>query len=233
MLDDKDNFAHQQLHERVSGWLRAAILSGEIKAGEWIRQKRIAEELGVSQMPVREALKELAAEGLVEHIPYRGVRVIRFSLEDVADLFAQRACLEAIAARTSASIITKEEIDRLRTVQEEMEASLEPEDVDRYRSLNRQFHQILYRASKREYLIRTLDQMWSAFPSMLFGDFSRTSSILLPSRESTDIQEHRAIIEALEARDPDRAERAMQVHIDHAGSDLVTYLNAKNEKEGV
>ena len=72
--------SHRQLRHAVYEYLRTAISDGTLKSGEWLRQKRIAEELGVSQMPVREALKELVSDGLVEHIPYRGVRVIEFSL---------------------------------------------------------------------------------------------------------------------------------------------------------
>ncbi|MGD8599184.1 MAG: GntR family transcriptional regulator, partial [Anaerolineae bacterium] len=81
---------HRQLHQLVTEHLRTAILDGDLQPGEWLRQQRIADELGVSQMPVREALKALAAEGVVEYIPYRGARVVEFSSEDVADLYAQR-----------------------------------------------------------------------------------------------------------------------------------------------
>ena len=78
--------SHRQLRKLVADQLRAAILDGRFKPGEWLRQERVAQELGVSQMPVREALKELAAEGLIEHVPYRGVRVVTLSVEDIEDL---------------------------------------------------------------------------------------------------------------------------------------------------
>ncbi|MFO3797221.1 MAG: GntR family transcriptional regulator, partial [Anaerolineales bacterium] len=82
------NLTHRQLRNLVADQLRMAILEGRYKPGEWLRQERIAQELNVSQMPVREALKELSAEGLVEHVPYRGTRVLAFSVEDVEDLYA-------------------------------------------------------------------------------------------------------------------------------------------------
>ncbi|HAE59780.1 MAG TPA: GntR family transcriptional regulator, partial [Anaerolineae bacterium] len=90
---------HRQLRNVVADRLRSAILEGFYKPGEWLRQEKLAQELGVSQMPVREALKELATEGLIEHVPYRGVRVIAFSPDDVGDLYAHRAFLEGRAAR--------------------------------------------------------------------------------------------------------------------------------------
>ena len=90
---------HRQLRNLVADRLRTAILNGEIKPGEWLRQEKLAAEYNVSQMPIREALKELSAEGLVEHVPYRGVRVIEFSADDIEDLYASRSFLEGKAAR--------------------------------------------------------------------------------------------------------------------------------------
>jgi DNA-binding GntR family transcriptional regulator len=81
-----ESSVHKQLHDVVAERIRTAILEGELRPGEWLRQERLAQEYGVSQMPVREALKKLAVDGLVEHVPYRGVRVIEFSPEDVSDL---------------------------------------------------------------------------------------------------------------------------------------------------
>ena len=85
--------SHRQLRKLVADQIRAAIVDGRFKPGEWLRQERVAQELGVSQMPVREALKELAAEGLIEHVPYRGVRVVALSVEDIEDLYEHRAFL--------------------------------------------------------------------------------------------------------------------------------------------
>ena len=101
---------HKQLHHAVADQLCAAIQTGNLKPGEWLRQERLAQELGVSQMPVREALKELIAEGLVEHLPYRGVRVVEFSPDDVGEVYAHRSFLEGRAAFIAAKGITPEEI---------------------------------------------------------------------------------------------------------------------------
>jgi DNA-binding GntR family transcriptional regulator len=214
------NASHKQLRKVVAENLRDSILNGYFKPGEWLRQERIAQDLGVSQMPVREAIKELAAEGLIEHIPYRGVRVVEFSKEDIEDLYAQRAFLESRAATVAATHITSKELAELNLLQDEMEKNFAPKKVAQYRELNRHFHQLLYTASRREYLVRALNQLWSAFPTMLAGNFARTATSPLPGRDNPDIIEHRAIIAALEEHDPARAGEQMREHIEATARQL-------------
>jgi DNA-binding GntR family transcriptional regulator len=224
-MPESGALSHLQLHNQVSEHIRNAILRGEISPNEWLRQQRLADQLGVSQMPVREALKKLVAEGLVEHIPYRGVRVVRFSVEDIEDLYSQRALLEGRAARVATHHLTREDLDELHAIQAQLEQNLSAEDIGKYRELNRSFHQLIYRKSQRNYLIRTLDQLWLTFPTMLFTHFVQTLNLPLPSKENTDIQEHRAILTALETRDGAQAEQAVYKHIITAGNSFVTLLN--------
>ncbi len=215
--------SHRQLRKLVAEQLRAAILEGLYKPGEWLRQEKLAQELKVSQMPVREALKELAAEGLIEHIPYRGARVVSFSIEDVIDLYEHRAFLEGRAAFFAAVHITADEIAQLKQMEAEM-ASFPPEQISEYRKRNRLFHSLIFRASRRDYLIRTLIQMWETFPTMLTANFSATAYQPLPNRDLQDQSEHQAIIAALEARNGERAEQAMRAHILSAANHLIEFL---------
>jgi DNA-binding GntR family transcriptional regulator len=203
-----------------------AIFNNQFLPGEWIRQKKIAEEMGVSQMPVREALKELAKDGIVEHIPYRGVRVMQFSYEDIADLFAQRACLESIATRAAADVINDQELAVLKGINTQMEANLAHDQNLQNRQLNREFHQAIYRTSAREYLIRTLDQVWQIYPIMLFGHLSKTFQQPLANINSNDILEHQAIIAALENRNPQAAEEAVRTHIGNTWQDLLKMMES-------
>ncbi len=219
--------AHKQLRHVVAEQIRRAILEGQLKPGEWLRQERLAQELGVSQMPIREALKELAAEGLVEHIPYRGVRVVEFTAEDVEDLYAQRCFLEARAARAAAERISAELIAQLRDIVAHMRQHLSDEDLPLYRELNRQFHQLVAQASERRYLIRTLNQLWENFPNMLWANFPQTARTSSPERTPQDVLQHEAIVEALAAHDADAAERLMREHIESAGHDLATTVRRK------
>jgi DNA-binding GntR family transcriptional regulator len=222
-----DTKSHKQLRNVVAEQMRNAILNGRYKPGEWLRQERLAQDLGVSQMPVREALKELTAEGLIEHMPYRGARVIAFSLEDILDLYDQRAYIESRTASIAAEVATPEELSAIKNLQLEVEKYSVPESVAKYRELNRKFHQQIYLASKREYLIRTLNQMWAAFPTMLIANFAATSDQPLPERDPVDVFEHRAIVSALEAHNPLVAEKAMREHILVTGNQLINFLKAR------
>ena len=222
-----DNSTHRQLRSVVAERMRTAILEGVYKPGEWLRQERLAQELGVSQMPVREALKELATEGLIEHVPYRGARVIAFSVDDILDLYHHRAFLEGRAAAAAAENITPEELEELKTLRDRMEENNAPGAVSKYRELNRRFHQLIFTSSRREYLIRTLSQMWEAFPTMLIANFAATAAQPLPERDNPDTAEHRAIVAALETRNAPAAEQAMKNHILTTGNQLVTFLKSQ------
>jgi DNA-binding GntR family transcriptional regulator len=182
--------------------------------------------MGVSQMPVREALKELAAEGLVEHVPYRGVRVVEFYPNDVTDLYTHRAFLEGRAARVASTHITPEECDELETLINQMGKRLGPRHITEYRDLNRRFHQIIFTSSRRAYLTRTLNQMWLSFPTMLFANFARTANSPLPGRDTSDVEEHTAILKALRAHDGETAERLMRDHIEGSAQALLVLLKS-------
>ena len=215
---------HRQLRQRVAERLRGDILEGRLQPGEWLRQERLSQEQGVSQTPVREALKELASEGLVEHVPYRGVRVVQFSVEDVEDLYACRAVLEGMAARHAALAIGEPETRELASLHERMLRCKIPAELKKYRDLNRQFHGVIYSASGRAYLARTLGQLWSAFPTMLWSNIPRVAVESAPGRDEPDAEEHAEIVAAFEASDANRAERAVKHHIEMAGHAIVAAM---------
>ena len=227
MLSGTAASAHKQLPQRVADRLRLDILEGRLKPGDWLRQERLAQEHGVSQMPVREALKQLAAEGLVEHVPYRGVRVVQFTAEDVEDLYECRAFIEGLAARAAAEAIDSETLEELRRLYDRMVACHAPDEIAEYRELNRRFHALIFAASGRSYLVRTLAQLWAAFPTMLWNNVPRVAVDSLPYREAPDAEEHGAIIAALAARDGAAAEAAMKRHVAEAGVALVGAMRAQ------
>jgi DNA-binding GntR family transcriptional regulator len=232
MFDPTGSESPKQLRDWVEEQLREAILSGVFESGTWLRQQHLADELGVSQMPIREALKELAAQGLVEHVPYRGMRVVAFSPDDVVDLYAHRGFLEGRAAAAAAAHVTLKTVAGLRRLLDEMEGQMAPEDLDVYRDLNRRFHAAVFEASRRPYLIRTLRQMWEAFPTMLWSTFPDVASSSLSERDSADSREHRAILAALARGDAEEAERRVREHIEAAGRQLVSFLRSR-EMEGL
>ncbi|HVN75847.1 MAG TPA: GntR family transcriptional regulator [Thermoanaerobaculaceae bacterium] len=227
MPDEAELPPHKQLPQWVAERIRSAILDGRIKPGEWLRQERLAQENGVSQMPVREALKRLASEGLVEHVPYRGVRVVEFSAADVEDLYACRSFIEGMAARFAATNISDAEVADLKALATRMAKCKMPVELPEYRELNRQFHGLIFAACGRSYLVRTLAQLWSAFPTMLWSNIPHVATASVPERDEPDVEEHAAIITALAAHDARGAERAVHHHIDSAGNALLTALKAQ------
>ncbi len=105
-----------------------------------------------------------------------------------------------------------------------MVACVIPEQLPEYRDLNRRFHLVIIRASRRAYLVRSLTQLWAAFPTMLWGSIPGVAEASVPGRDDPDTAEHEEIIAALAAKDPDRAERAIQRHIESAGQALVAAM---------
>lgn len=216
--------APKQRAEWIADRLRVDIQEGRLHAGDWLRQERVAQNLGVSQIPVREALKQLVAEGLVEHVPFRGVRVISFAMEDVEDLYAARAVSEGRAARFAAARISADELDELSTLHEQMVSCETPRDLREYRELNRRFHVLVINASRRHYLMRTLGQLWVAFPTMGWSNIPRVAVTSVPGRDEPDTAEHAAIVAALAAHDPERAEQAVRGHIESAAAALIAAM---------
>jgi DNA-binding GntR family transcriptional regulator len=225
--------APRLVRDWVEDRLREAILGGQFKSGEWLRQLRVAVQLGVSESPVREALKKLAAEGLVEYLPYRGMRVREYSADDVADIYKIRAFMEGMAANIAAKNITAEELVELRTLAIQIEERLAPEDLAKHRELNRRFHEIVFTASRRAYLIHALKQLWMVFPSMLWGSLSATANKRTVEQDARDLGEHLAIIDALEEGNAAQAELVMRQHIEGSGNRLLVVLrNGTNSVPG-
>jgi DNA-binding GntR family transcriptional regulator len=221
LISGNNNLAQTQLRHLIAERLRAAILANEFKPGEWLRQEQLAQQFGVSQTPVREALQDLVGEGVVERVPYRGIRVIEFTLTDLRDLYAFRAFMEGRAARYAAQNITREEIAALRHWVDEMTAVFSQKKWEEYRQLNRQFHQGIYTASRHPFLIRTLNQMWTAYPTMMLSNFPGP----IRKRRTLNTREHLAIIAALEARHAARAEHLIRAHIEESARRIQVMLH--------
>ena len=195
------------------------IIEGEYGPDERLIEEQLAERLGVSRTPIRQALTMLEAEGLVEIAPHRGAMVCSFSVEDVRDIYDLRAVLEGYAARRAARRISGEELGRLSELAEEMEGlagrfSEHEEEIRRLVVLNQEFHGTIVVASRNRRLGRLLrgtvqiPLMFKAF--FWYGPHERTISN----------HYHRQILNALEAGDADRAEIVMREHV-YEGRDFV------------
>jgi DNA-binding GntR family transcriptional regulator len=202
------NHDRESIAEGVFQALRNAILDGELKSGERLRQENLAAELGVSQTTVRDALTQLIGEGLAVRIPYRGVRVVMLTSSDLEDIYAIRAVLEGMAARIAASQITSEELQEMQDLLPDSYVSDDPVSVPKARRVNRRFHEIFIEASRRRFLIRTLRQLWDWIdPLMLYSRTAKTE-IGQETRHkwgSRDQYQHTRLLEALKAGDGDLA----------------------------
>lgn len=225
MLDTSDATAgHRTLSDVACHHLRDAIIDGRLQPGQWLRQEALAQELGLSQMPVREALRRLVAEGLAERIPYRGVRVVEFTPADISDIFTVRLVLEGLAVRYATPLISPQTI---KTLQHNLRQGAELTDQDQMplrRALNTEFHLTICRASERRYLLHQVESLWAGFPSVMLYEGMRRQEELSAERLARESDEHWAILTAVEARDAARAEAETQRHIRNLAQELADVL---------
>jgi DNA-binding GntR family transcriptional regulator len=198
--------------ETAYRFIRQAIISGDLAAGETLQEARLAELIGVSRTPVREALSRLSNEGLVVLERYRRGQVASFTQEDVAEVFRLRAKLEGHAARRAATRISPSEIEQLEAVEAEMETAFESlgwhRHLPRFDELNNEFHAIIARAADSPRLVRILASSLE-LPASIFNYYSEP----VEARTRRTHRQHREIIDALKSRNPDWAEAAMSAHL--------------------
>ncbi len=187
--------------------LRQQIYEGALAPGRRLDENEVAAALGVSRTPVREALRQLAAQGLVEIRSRRGCFVMELTLQDQKDIFPIMARLEGWVAHDVAEHATKEDLDRLGEINAALERHAAAADVDRYWAANHVFHTALQDLVGNRWLQDLLGEL-----RRKIGLF-RQRSLRLPGRVDRSIAEHRALMKALRARDGARAEAVMREHL--------------------
>jgi DNA-binding GntR family transcriptional regulator len=191
---------------RVAGQLRTAILGGTIGPGERVRQEEVAQRSGASRLPVREALRMLAAEGLIENEPHKGARVPRLSMREVDVMYRMREQLEPLALAESLPELTADDLARLGDLQDRIEQG---GDVGRFLELDREFHLLTYRGCRVEQLTSTVVRLWNS------TQHYRRAFVQLsgPERMWVVNAEHRLLLDALVRRDETDAGRFLAGHI--------------------
>lgn len=197
------------MQARVIAELRRRIISGEAPSGAMLAELALAEELGVSRTPVREAFKQLQTEGLVEVRPRVGTFVAAPSRRDIVELFEMKELLEGAAARLLAQRGDVPELERLRRNVAEADAAVARDDRARYAELVQEFHDLLIVGadnSKLETHYRTLMNQLA---------YSRlvTTSLSQPGRAMQSEREHHVVLDLIGAKDGDSAERVMREHV--------------------
>jgi DNA-binding GntR family transcriptional regulator len=198
------SLAPRALYQEVAELLRQRIFRRELQPGGWIDEMKIAEEFGISRTPLREALKVLAAEGLVTMKVRRGAYVTEVSDQDLSDVYHLLSLLESDAAGVVAVKATAAELKELQALHAKLEAAAN--DRDRFFAVNERFHIRLLEIAGN----RWRDQMVADLRKVM--KLNRHNSLLKSGRLEESLQEHRAIMQALERRDAQQSTRRMQEH---------------------
>ncbi|MBQ1766977.1 MAG: GntR family transcriptional regulator [Aquincola sp.] len=195
------------LHEEVAARLRTMVFERQLQPGEWIDEMALVEQWHISRTPLREALKVLAAEGLVTLVPRRGCQVAELSEDDAADLFPVMALLEGRCAYEAARKATDADVADLQGLHDKLEDCAARGDTDGYYRHNHVFHSRVQALAANRWLDRTTGDL-RRFIRLLRG-----RQLAWPGRMQASIAEHRALLQALIARDAPRAERLMHDHL--------------------
>jgi DNA-binding GntR family transcriptional regulator len=201
--------------------IRERILSGAYAEGEPLRQDAIATELGVSRIPVREALRQLEVEGLVTFTPHRGAVVSTFSIAEIEELFELRARIESDLAAHAVPELTPADFERLDEILDAYDEAFARGDVAAWGDLNWQLHATLLAAAHRPLTLKIAENLHS------HADRYARMQLSLTQGQSRASQEHRAIVAAARRRNAARASQLLSTHILGAGRALVKFLKER------
>ena len=195
------------LHEEVAARLRTMVFERQLQPGQWIDELALANDWHISRTPLREALKVLAAEGLVTLVPRQGCRVTELSEDDADELFPVMALLEGRCAYEAVRKATPADLTQLRRLHEVLEKHAAAKNLDGYYRANHEFHTRVQAIAANRWLDRATNDL-RRFLRLLRG-----RQLNWPGRIEDSINEHRVLIAAIEQRDAARAERVMHDHL--------------------
>ena len=201
--------AYLPLRDVVFQTLRQAILKGELQPGERLMEIKLAEVLGVSRTPIREAIRKLELEGLVVMIPRKGAAVANITEKDTKDVLEVRRTLEMFAVEVVCDRITEEQLQMLKTAAKAFEDAKGSMDLIRIAENDMKFHEIIYAGTQNERLMQML--------SNLRENMYRYRIEYLKDANYYDslVREHQEILDAIESGDKERARESMRAHIDN------------------
>ncbi|NJC23607.1 DNA-binding GntR family transcriptional regulator [Arthrobacter pigmenti] len=200
------------------GELRRMIIAGEVQPGQPLRQDALADRLGVSRVPLREAFKILEGEGQIVYEPHRGFKVARLSLADLLEVYRIRQLLETEAAYAAVERADESVLQTMKDAASEVEAASAAADILPMTEANRRFHFVLLSASGMPRLERLIQQLWDATDTYRFVYYG------VPTNRQRVEDEHNLMIDAFADRDADRLVKHLDEHRDHAVDALRTFL---------
>ena len=217
--------SYQPLREVVCESLREAIRKGLLKPGERIMELQLAEELGVSRTPVREAIRKLELEGYVVMMPRRGTYVADMSIRDINEIFEIRTALEALSNELAAEHITEEELEHLQRLLVIIGGYVKEGSLDKIVETDIEFHDLLYHAARNSRLVGIISNLRDQLTRF------RTLSMSYPGRLEETIEEHRLIVEAIARGDCKAARRAAKRHMENSEKTLMLAMESRKKQE--
>lgn len=212
---------YKPLRDIVFEHLRAAIVAGALKPGERLMELQLAEDMGVSRTPVREAIRKLELEGLVSMIARRGAYVSDLSIRDIAETFEVRAALESLAAGLAAERIVPEELEQLERVLVEIGTCEQQGTIERMVELDEEFHALLFSATRNSRLSQIISNLREQIARF------RRSSLSTPGRIKAVFHEHKSIVEAISDRNSSLAQALAREHIENAEHSLMDWVKER------
>lgn len=207
--DDSMMLQRDTLPMQVLNKLMDWIMDGKLKMGEKLNTEELARQLGVSRMPIREALKSLEKMGLAESIPYVGVKLVSLEQEDVLQIYLMRQLLEPLAAGEACKKITEEQIHKLEEIHKEYIPIVEADEIDAKKLYlqNRKFHFAIYSISEMDRVCAMIESLWDtlSFFKLIYG----RDVIKNTNGAKNMIAEHQGYIDALKDRDAERLKKSL------------------------
>lgn len=212
------------LRDVVFNTLRQAILVGELKPGERLMELHLADRLGVSRTPVREAIRRLELEGLVTMIPRRGAEVAQITEKSMSDVLEVRRTLDALCAELACDRITEEDLMRLRKACDHFEQCVGTKDSKKIAQADVALHDIIVQATGNQRLIQMVHNLSEQMYRYRF-EYIKDSS-----QHETLVKEHRIIYESIVKKDKDTAAAAAKLHIDNQKKAIIRQIRLENHK---
>lgn len=216
---------YKPLRDLVFDYMKEAIITGKLKPGERLMEVQLAEKLGVSRTPVREAIRKLELEGLVVMVPRKGAYVADLNAKDLLNVLEVRSSLEGLAASLAAERITDEEVEKLKKIVEEFRIKMEEGDLEALIRLDKEFHELIFAASRNDKLIQIMNNLQEHVHRF------RVKYITEEKKAKRIYQEHKKIAELIEQRDANGARKWAEKHVHNFQEEVVRDSKYFSDKE--
>ena len=208
--------------------IKEEILCGHYAPGDTLNERRLSEELGISRTPVREGLQMLAQDGWLQIETYKGAVVREFELDYLHQVARIRSVLEVCAIEDAVERITPEDIRELERIQNEQRNTIDHFDVQSFILMDREFHTYLYKLSGNKELVHLLRNYYDMYR------YLGTQAVMsTEERRTTTLNEHQAVLDALKARDKEKAISAMKTHMKNTVDNMQRHVQARSEQSRV